>query len=133
RVVLALRADDLVDLELHQFVHDREPDADAEREQALPRCTDELAERLLDLRRQRPLSHSRGRDDRRAGYLPHGGSSCLGWTSTARNAAHGNGRDGRTATQTSTRFRTTSRQDPTHTAAAALRAEPSGPRHVDAR
>ena len=32
-VVLALRADDLVDLELHQLVHDAEPDTDAQREQ----------------------------------------------------------------------------------------------------
>ncbi len=53
--MLALRADDLVDLELHQLVHDAEPDADAEREQPLPRCPDELAERLLDLRWQRTL------------------------------------------------------------------------------
>ena len=35
-------------------------------------------------------------------------SSCLGWTSLAQNAANGNGRDGRTATQSSTRPRTTS-------------------------
>ena len=48
--MLALRTDDLVDLELHQLVHDAEPDTDAEREQPLPRCPDELAERLLNLR-----------------------------------------------------------------------------------
>ena len=49
-VVLALRADDLVDLELHQLMHDTKPDADAQREQPLPRRPDQLAERLLDLR-----------------------------------------------------------------------------------
>ena len=55
RIVLALRADDLVDLELHQLMHDAEPDTDAEREQPLPRCPHELAERLLNWRRQRTL------------------------------------------------------------------------------
>ena len=48
RVVLALRAYDLVDFELHQLVHDTQADTDAEREQPLPRSPDELAERLLD-------------------------------------------------------------------------------------
>jgi len=32
-VALALRANDFVDLELHQLMHDAEPDTDAEREQ----------------------------------------------------------------------------------------------------
>jgi hypothetical protein len=36
-------------------MHDTEPDADAEREQTLPRCPDELAERDLDLRWERAL------------------------------------------------------------------------------
>jgi hypothetical protein len=76
RLVLALRAHDVVDLELHQFVHDGKPDTHAQREQALPRCPNELAERLLDLRWERTLSNLRGRDDLRAGYLLHGGSSC---------------------------------------------------------
>jgi site-specific DNA recombinase len=76
RVVLALRAHDLVDLELHQLVHDTEADTDAEREQALPRRPDELAERLLDLRRERTLHRLQGRNDLRLGYLRHGGSSC---------------------------------------------------------
>ncbi|HZO50817.1 MAG TPA: hypothetical protein VFB26_11780, partial [Gaiellaceae bacterium] len=31
-------------------------------------------------------------DDRRPGYLPHGGSSSLEWTSATQNAAHGSGR-----------------------------------------
>ena len=81
-VVLALRADDLDHLELDQLVHDAEPNTDAEREQTLPRCPDELAERLLDLRRQRTLGRLQGPDDLRRGYLLHGGCSRprgLGW------------------------------------------------------
>ncbi len=39
----------------HQLVHDTEPDTDAQRQQALPRRPDKLAERLLDPRRQRTL------------------------------------------------------------------------------
>src|SRR5437016_10799627 len=74
--MLALRAHDLVDLELHQFVHDAEPDSDAQREQALLRRSDELAERLLDLRWERTLRRLQGRDDLGGGYLLHGGSSC---------------------------------------------------------
>src|SRR5439155_1660335 len=74
--MLALRAHDLVDLELHQFVHDAEPDSDAQREQALLRRSDELAERLLDLRWERTLRPLQGRDDLGGGYLLHGGSSC---------------------------------------------------------
>jgi len=54
-VVLALRADDLVDLTLHQLMHDTKTETDAEREQPVPRCADELAKRPLNLRRERPL------------------------------------------------------------------------------
>jgi len=81
-VVLALGADDLVDLERHQLVHNAEPNADAERQQSLPRCPHQLAERLLDLRWQRTLRPLQRGHDRRRGYLAHGGSSCprgLGW------------------------------------------------------
>jgi hypothetical protein len=53
RVVLALRADDLVDLALHQLMHDTEPETKAEREPPLPRCPDEPTERFLNVRRQR--------------------------------------------------------------------------------
>src|SRR4051794_38881254 len=53
RVVLALRTDDLVDLEFHQLVNDTEPDTHAQREQALLRCPDKLAQRHLDLQRER--------------------------------------------------------------------------------
>jgi uncharacterized protein with GYD domain len=63
-------------------MHDPEPNADAQREQALTSCPDQLAERLLDLRRERTLDRLHRRDDLRRGYLLHGGSSCprgLGW------------------------------------------------------
>jgi hypothetical protein len=66
-VVLALGPDDLADLEIHQLVHDAEPDPDAEREQALPRRPDELAQRLLNLRWERALRRLQGRDDLRRG------------------------------------------------------------------
>ena len=74
-VVFALGADDLAHLELHQLVHDAEPDADAEREQPLSRCPDQLTQRLLDLRWQRTLRRLQGRDDLGGGYLLHSGSS----------------------------------------------------------
>jgi hypothetical protein len=76
RVVLALRPDDLIDLELHQLMHNTEPDTDAQREQSLLRHPDELAERLLDLRWERTPGSPHGRDDLRSRYLLHGGSSC---------------------------------------------------------
>src|SRR4051794_23684613 len=63
-------------------MHDPEPNADAQREQALTSCPDELAERLLDRRWERTLDRLHGRDDLRRGWLLHGGSSCprgLGW------------------------------------------------------
>jgi hypothetical protein len=75
-VVLALRSDDLVDLEIHQLVHDAEPNTHAEREQALPRGADELPERFLNLRWERTLGRLQARDDLRCGYVLHGGSSC---------------------------------------------------------
>ena len=49
-VMAALGSHDLGHLELHQFVHNTEPDTDAERQQALTRGADELAERFLNLR-----------------------------------------------------------------------------------
>jgi len=55
---------------------DPEPNPDREREQALLRCPDELAERFLDLRWERALSElARGGDLGRR-YLLHGGFSC---------------------------------------------------------
>ena len=50
RVPPALRADDLLDLGLHQLVHHTQPDTDAQRQEPLPRRAHELAERLLNLR-----------------------------------------------------------------------------------
>jgi hypothetical protein len=52
RVVPALRAYDLGHFELHQLVRDADPHAHAERQQALPRSADQLAERFLDPRWQ---------------------------------------------------------------------------------
>ena len=75
-VALALGADDLVDLELHQLVNDAEPNTHAEREQPLPRHPDELTERLLDSRWERTLRRLQVGDDPGDGYLLHGGSSC---------------------------------------------------------
>ena len=46
--VLALRADDLVDLGGHQLVQDTEPDADLQHHRALLRCAGQLAESPLD-------------------------------------------------------------------------------------
>jgi hypothetical protein len=54
-VPLPLRSDDLVDLGLHQLVHDPQADADAQRQQPLPRRPDELTESFLNLRRKRTL------------------------------------------------------------------------------
>jgi hypothetical protein len=47
RVALALRAHDIVDLVLEQLVQHPEPGRNAERQQPLPRCPDQLAQRLL--------------------------------------------------------------------------------------
>ena len=50
-VVLALRAHDVAHLLLHQLAQHAEPDADAQREQALLGRSHELPERLLNSRR----------------------------------------------------------------------------------
>src|SRR4051812_33701606 len=81
-IVLALRAHDPGYLELHQLVNDAKPDADAEREQALPRCPDELAELPGSAVGADSPTTPQGRNDLGRGYLLHGGSSCprgLGW------------------------------------------------------
>jgi hypothetical protein len=72
RIVLALRADHLVDLLLHQLGEHAEPDPDAQREQPLLRRVHELAERLLHPRRQPELT----RADLLQRYGLHGGSPC---------------------------------------------------------
>src|SRR5215207_3456694 len=74
--MLALGADDLVDLGLQQLVQPPEPDTDAQREQALLRGTGKLAERLVH-RRGQPLDAVLLGRDRGGRYGPHGGwSSC---------------------------------------------------------
>ena len=45
--MLALRADNLVDLPFHQLMHDGQAKPDRQRDQSNPRCPDELAERFL--------------------------------------------------------------------------------------
>ena len=87
-IVLALRADDLAYLLLHQLGHHAEPDAHAQREQPLLCCVDELAKRLLHSSRQREL---RGRGLRDRYGLLHGGSSFDLW----RIAAHAPNQSGR--------------------------------------
>src|SRR5450755_2426043 len=73
-------------------MHDAETETNAQREQSLPRSTDELAERLLNLRRQRQLRRLPGRDDLRAGYLLDGGSPVLADLVSAPNAPNRSGR-----------------------------------------
>jgi hypothetical protein len=68
------RAHDLVDLGVHQPMHDAQAEADRQREQTLSRA-DELTERFLNFRRKRQLRRLRGPDDLRVGYLLHGGTS----------------------------------------------------------
>ncbi len=71
-VVLALRAHDVVDLLLHQLGQHTEPDTDAQREQSLPRCPNQLAQRFLHALREHGLIAGRLRDR----YVAiHGGSS----------------------------------------------------------
>jgi hypothetical protein len=59
-------------LGLHQLVHDPQPDPNAQREQPLAGGTDELAERLLNLRRHRTLQRRSRGDDLRSRYVLHG-------------------------------------------------------------
>ncbi len=76
RIVPALRADNLVDLGLHQLVQHTEPNADAQRQQPFLRGAGELAERLLHRGGQLLNALLAGRD-RPSRYGPHGGwSSC---------------------------------------------------------
>ena len=51
-IVLAPRAHDVVDLLLHQLAQHAQPDADAQRQQPLLRCPDQLAQRLLHAPRE---------------------------------------------------------------------------------
>ena len=89
-IVFALRTDDLVDFLFHQLGEHAEPDADAEREQPLPRSADQLPERLLHTQRQHGLQREPGRGER-YGCLLHGGSS-LDLGRIASNAPNKSGR-----------------------------------------
>jgi hypothetical protein len=89
-------------------MHDPKPDTDAEREQSLPRCPDELTKRLLNLRSSGLSNACKvvttvARDTFFMAVPP-----VLSDFVDAPNAPHRSGRDGRTAVQTSTRSRTTS-------------------------
>jgi hypothetical protein len=72
--VPALRADDRVDLGLHQLVQHPEPDPDAQRQQPFLRGAGELAQRLMHRGGQLLDALLAGRD-RRSRYGPHGGWS----------------------------------------------------------
>ena len=52
---LALRTDELVDLHLQQLPQHTEPDLDRQRQQPLPRCPDQLPQRLLHALREHAL------------------------------------------------------------------------------
>ena len=73
-VVLALRADDIVDLLGHQLLEHAKPDADAQRQQPFLRCPDQLAQRFLHALREHGLIAGRLSDR----YVAtHGGSSLI--------------------------------------------------------
>lgn len=97
RVPLALRADDLVDLLFHHFAEHAEPDAHAEREQALLRCPNQLPQRLLHALGKHGLIVGRLRD--RYGLIHGGSSSDLGLI--AHHAPTRSGRAGGTAVTSS--------------------------------
>ena len=108
-IVPALRADDLVDLGLHQLVQHAEPDADAQRQQSLLRGAGELAERLLHRARAAPrCPPGRPRPTR-----PIRSSWRLVLLSSldlvrTRHGPNRTGRGGRTAASSSTSYGTTS-------------------------
>jgi len=71
-IVLALRANDVVDLLGHQLLQNAEPDTHAQRQKALLRSPHQLAQRFLHALRKHGLLHGRLSDRYVA---PHGGSS----------------------------------------------------------
>ena len=71
-VVSAVGADHLIDFGFHQLGEDGEPNTDAERQQALLRYANKLAQRLLHALGQHSLFHARLRERYVAS---HGGSS----------------------------------------------------------
>ena len=88
RVPLPLRADDILDLLLHQLAQHAEPDTNAQREQSLLRSPNQLPQRLLDTHRQNSFLRGRLRDRY---VLIHGGSSF----DLGRIAAHAPNQSGR--------------------------------------
>ena len=96
-IVSALRADDLVDLGLHDLVQHAQPDADAQRQQPFLRRAGQLTQRVLDPLRQ-PLDAACADQPRRQRDLRFPWrSSCLDGLVRTRHAASGSGRGGRTA------------------------------------
>ena len=93
-VALALGAHDLVDLLFEQLGQHAEPGRDAQRQQPLLRCPDQLAQRLLHTRGQHRFLRGHGGRDRYG--LLHGGSS-FDLERITPHAANGNGRGGGTA------------------------------------
>src|SRR6202034_1310303 len=76
RVVLALRTHDVIDLLLHQLAQHTEPDTDAQRQQPLLRCPNQLAQRFLHALGEHGLITGRLNDR----YVAlHGGSSLDLW------------------------------------------------------
>src|SRR4051812_32974420 len=120
--VPALRADDLVDLRLHQLVQHPEPNPDAQRQQPLLCGPGQLTERLHHRARQ-PLDALLTGRDRRSRYGPHGGwSSCpRGLPIRTRHGPNRTGRGGRTAASSSTSYGTTSAGQPHDLSPAAAR------------
>ena len=89
-VVLALRAYDVVDLLFHQLGQHAEPDTDAQREQPLLRCPDQLPQRFLHALWEHGLLHCRLRDR----YVATHGGSSLDLCGITANAPIGSGRGG---------------------------------------
>ena len=89
----ALRADDVVDLLLHQLAQHAKPDADAQREQSLLRSPHQLTERFLHTLRQHGLIAGRLRDR----YVATHGGSSFDLGRITRHAPTRSGRAGGTA------------------------------------
>ena len=94
-----LRAADLLDLLGHQLLEHAKPHADAQREQSLFRCSDELPQRFLHARRQRLLGRLDASFDLPARYGLHavllsraGASTPANLVLNAPHAANGSGR-----------------------------------------
>jgi hypothetical protein len=92
-IVLALQTDDVVDLLFHQLAQHAQPDTDAQREQSLLRCPDQLPQRLLHALWEHDLLHGRLRDR----YVATHGGSSLDLCGITANAPIGSGRGGGTA------------------------------------